>query len=461
MTLWGPEDDFGSVDPAFAAHTFSVGELTGALREALGVLFPDEVWVEGEIASLSTGRTRDGNGSRHVYFDLAEPTAPTEIHGMGTPPRAVLPVVLFDTNRRKVNDILKHHRAMKMTDGVRVRIRGRLDLYPPQARLQLRMSSIDPLFTIGVLQSDRERVLAMMEAEGLLGRNATLAIPAVPRRVGVATSAGSAAEADFLHELRTSGLAWEVVMVDTPMQGADAPTRVQAALVALEARGCDVIAVVRGGGARTDLAAFDHETIARTIARLGTPVFTGIGHEVDTSVADAVAAVACKTPTACAADIVSRAAAWTTRATVAADVMPAVTRRALERARSRDAMLSARLASAAGSGLTLAASRLAHGEERLGAAPRRVIASAVHQLDAANAMVRALDPQRTLERGYSITRTTGGAVVRTAHDAPPGTTVVTTTAEGEITSVVARVSPGTGASPADPPVPTEPADEAR
>ncbi|MEZ5260367.1 MAG: exodeoxyribonuclease VII large subunit [Acidimicrobiales bacterium] len=121
---------------------------------------------------------------------------------------------------------------------------------------------------------------------------------------------GSAAEQDVLHELQRSGFGFEVRTFHAQVQGNQAPETVVRALRAAERHRCDVVALVRGGGARTDLAAFDAELIARTVAELGVPVWTGIGHEVDRSVVDEVAHQAFKTPTACATALVERVAAF-------------------------------------------------------------------------------------------------------------------------------------------------------
>ena len=153
----------------------------------------------------------------------------------------------------------------------------------------------------------RAALLAKLAEEDLLRANADRPMPLVPLRVGLATSDGSAAEADFLDELRRSGFAFRVLRADTRVQGSDAPRSIASAIRMLATHRLDVLALVRGGGARTDLAAFDDEAVARAIAACPVPVVTGIGHEVDTSVADEVAHTAAKTPTACAQLLVARA----------------------------------------------------------------------------------------------------------------------------------------------------------
>ncbi|HKY64857.1 MAG TPA: exodeoxyribonuclease VII large subunit, partial [Acidimicrobiales bacterium] len=208
-TLW---DDAG--DP-----TWSVPELGEAIGLHLRTAFPDEVWVRGVIRNLNPGR-RGGT----VWFDLVEPAADGDL---SRPPVASLPVVLFDMARRRVNARLTDAGgAVRMTDGTEVRLRGRLTYYERGGRLQLTMSDIDPDFTLGRLAADRDRLLRLLEAEGLLGRQASLPRPLLPLRLGLVTSRGSAAEHDVLDELRRSGIGFSVLRADVRVQGAHAPRSV-------------------------------------------------------------------------------------------------------------------------------------------------------------------------------------------------------------------------------------------
>ncbi len=154
-----------------------------------------------------------------------------------------------------------------MTDGMQVRIRGRVEYYAPQGRVQLRMSGIDPSFTLALLLTERDRVLSLLAADGLVDRNRSVPLAPVPLRIGLATSDGSAAMADFVDELRASGFSWQVTTVHVPVQGRAADRLVARAIELLGATGVDAIALIRGGGSRLDLSTFDSELIGRAIAR--------------------------------------------------------------------------------------------------------------------------------------------------------------------------------------------------
>ncbi len=249
--------------------------------------------MRGEIRNLS--RPQSG----HVYFTLTDPDG-----------GASLGVMLSATKKGSVNATLtRAGGTVRMSDGTDVRIQGRLDWYAPRGELQLRMTAIDPSYTLGQLELARAELLGRLQAEGLLRANAAHALPLAPLRVGLITSEGSAAEADFLDELRRSGFAFHVLRVDSRVQGADAPRSIANAIRMLATHRLDVLALVRGGGARTDLASFDDEAVARAIAACPVPVLTGVGHEVDISVADEVAHTSAKTPTACAQLLVARVGA--------------------------------------------------------------------------------------------------------------------------------------------------------
>lgn len=451
--------------------TYTVAELSRVIGRAVARAFPDEVWVEGEIRDLS--RSRRG----HVYFTLVDAAMSLD----PDQPPAVLPVTLFAPDKAAVNRVLVRSGAMRMTDGVHVRIRGRVTHYAGRGSVQLRMSWIDTAYTIGKLAAERRALLRRLEAEHLLDRNARLGEPLVPLRVGLVTSIGSAAHADFVTELAHSGYAFRVVVADARTQGPDAAASLVRGLEVLASHDCDVVALVRGGGAQTDLAAFDAEVVARAIAAAPFPVFAGIGHEVDTTVADTVVARSLKTPTACAGALVESVAAFARRleflaeATAGAAVGGAdraavalgarsarlatatrlhlvrhsrtvagaaenVDRRApvaVGRAVARTLRAATRTAFAVRHGVAASERRLTEAIRRLGREPQRVLAAEARRLDGLASLPRAHEPARMLARGWTLTFV-GEKLVRTPGDVSAGDGLRTVTAGGDIRSVVER-----------------------
>jgi exodeoxyribonuclease VII large subunit len=465
--LFGDEE---VVDP-----TWSVADLSKAIGTVLEQAFPGEIWVRGEIRELPPpGDTR--RSRPHLYFDLIEPGPP------GQRPRAVLPVVLWNTDRRRVNADLRRSgvRVSAMDNGVDVRIRGRMRWWAPGGRPQLQMTGIDPDYTLGRLAADRAAVLAALAADDLLDRNAALPWPPVPRRIGLVTSFGSAAQADVRRVLETAGLAHLLVEADARTQGPAAIETIPGAIATVVAVGAELVLLVRGGGSKVELAAFDDEAIARAVATCPVPVVTGIGHEVDESVADRVAHAASATPTAAAVLVVAGVAAARDRTEALWAGIGAAARRAvaggdadlaargrqiaghaggaLRAAEAGHRGLSTRLRQRGPAGLARADARLdalatsvgrgarrdlgtasravAAASDRLARRPGPLLDRAGRDLAGVEARVRAVDPDRALARGWSITYRADGTLVRSIGDAAPGDDLVTHLADGRLRSRV-------------------------
>jgi exodeoxyribonuclease VII large subunit len=408
-----------------APRTFTVAELGQAVHAALAEAFPGEVWVRGEIRGLNRA------ASGHVYFDLVDPGE------LGRAVPAKVAVALFDSSRQVVNRILRRSGgAVRMTDGVEVRVRGAVEFHPPTGQLKLVMSLIDPAYTLGRLAADRDQLLRQLAQEGLLERNRRLPLPPAPLRVGLVTSAGSAAASDFLDELARSGFGFRVVAVDTRVQGPGAPEAVVAALAVACRRDVDLVALVRGGGARTELATFDGETVARAIAGSGVPVWTGIGHEIDTAVADHVAHRAWKTPTACAAALVEAVGAYLAGAEQRWAAIASLAAAAVARADSDVDAVARRLGRGTDGALRLAAARLDDVARRTRREADLVLRQATQHLDGRAALCDAFDPARALARGWSITRDGRGRLLRDPAGVSEGEQLVSTLAGGELRSTV-------------------------
>jgi exodeoxyribonuclease VII large subunit len=252
-----------------------------------------------------------------------------------------------------------------------------------------------------------------------------------------------------------------VHVAHVPVQGRGADKVIAQAIDALDRRRVDVIALVRGGGSRLDLATFDSELVARAISNATAPVFTGIGHEIDNSIADIVAHTSFKTPTACAAAIVARARAgidrledlWHTAVGRFDDTTARADQRLRDEARALARVVDARMDLAAHR-IDAAAGRItrtARGQiaaaaatvdsagELIGPRAHRALRQADRHLELCEATASGADPARLLRRGWSITRTGAGSVVRDARALAPGDRLVTTVLEGAIESEVIAV----------------------
>lgn len=407
-------------DTAPARTVYSVSELTAATRELLEHSFP-LLWVEGEISNLA--RPRSG----HWYFTLKDD-------------KAQVRCAMF-ANR---NRLLKQPPA----EGDQILVRARVSLYAVRGDFQLIVESLEGAGE-GALRRAFEQLRDRLAAEGLFDEAHKQALPDLPRRIGVITSATGASIRDVCSVLRRRYPLGRAIVHAVPVQGEAAPSAIVQALgVAAERAECDVLLLVRGGGSLEDLQAFNDEGVARAIRACPIPVVAGIGHEVDVTIADFAADVRAPTPSAAAElvcpDLDERlrhagrlhqrvAAAVIRRLTDAGRRLHAARRRLggahpqrqLERRMQRLDELELRVrrnadwqlerrcirlrAATAGLAARHPRQRLREDRRRLDRADERLLAAIHHQLNRAgeryrlaSAGLNAMSPLRTLARGYAI-----------------------------------------------------------
>jgi exodeoxyribonuclease VII large subunit len=271
---------------------FSLSAVARRIEDLLQPALARSFWLKAEISS---GRERRGA----FYCDLVETDASGEVV-------AQMRCTIWAQDLARIRASFRREGLdLQLDDGRSVGILVRVQ-YHPRHGLSLAGLDMDPSVALGELELRRRRILAALERDGLLGRNAQLPVPLLPNRIALITSRSSAAYRDFTQTLLESRFGFRIYLADAAMQGPDTEAAVLAALSACERLPVDLIALVRGGGSRTDLAWLDSEAVGRRIAACRIPVWTGIGHETDTGVLDAVAGQACKTPTAVAEALLAR-----------------------------------------------------------------------------------------------------------------------------------------------------------
>ena len=188
-------------------------------------------------------------------------------------------------------------------DGLSVRLKARVSVYAPGGKYSLIIEDIDPSFTLGQLEQSRQEIIKRLTKAGLIDKNRKeTQLPIVIQKIGLITKEGSQAYFDFLKKLESSHLSFSVSFYQATMQGRQVETDILNALnyFSHHQKEVEVIAIVRGGGAKSDLSWFDNQKIAEAIANFPKPVLTGIGHKTDTSIADLVAYFAAPTPSSLA-----------------------------------------------------------------------------------------------------------------------------------------------------------------
>ena len=390
------------VDFINGVPSFSVGQFTEVLNHVLKASFDEGVWVEGEIQGLR-------KPNPHAYFTLIE-----NVDGV----KAQLNINLFAGPLRNVQAKLRQQ-GIELKDGLKVRLFGRVEYYGPFGKLNLIATDVDTQFSAGDVAAKREELLRQLMEKGVDKINKRIPVPLVPLRLGIISSSQAAGWADAQQHLTESGIGFAITFCDVRVQGDAAVSQIVAALNSLSRRDdIDLVMLMRGGGSKGDLAAFDDEQIAMAISKCSHPVFTGIGHEIDTSIADIVAHSASKTPTACAQSVIAIVESFLSELSYSAGSLRSLTQTAVERARSR----------------------IAVSVERLRTRPRTALERQTQKLMMHAASVRLLDPVTTMARGWSITRDSSGNVVRSISDIKKGDSVVTALADGSITSTVEGVA---------------------
>jgi exodeoxyribonuclease VII large subunit len=256
---------------------WTVRDLIAAVRTQLEREYTD-VWVEGEISNFRA------HTSGHLYFTLKDGAAQIRL-------------VMFRSSARLLR--------FRPEDGMQVIARGRVTVYEERGELQISAEYLEPKGA-GALQIAFEQLKAKLQAEGLFEDSRKKAIPALPRRIGIVTSPQAAALRDILNILRRRHHTANLLIFPAQVQGMEAPIEVSAGIRHFnKTRSVDVIIVARGGGSVEDLAAFNHEGLARAVASSEIPVISAVGHESDFTIIDFVADLRAPTPSA-AAELVIR-----------------------------------------------------------------------------------------------------------------------------------------------------------
>lgn len=424
----------------------SIGQFYDEVRSALQGAFPGEVWIVGEIRDF---RERKG----HRYIELADEAAASGERGSG----AQLEVACWARDWPRVKAQLDEA-GVALEPGRVVRVRGRVSVWEGGSKIRFTLTEIDIESLLGGIAAARRRLLAALEQEGLLEANRRLALTAVPLRIGLVASPGSEGHRDFQGQLERSGYAFAVRLEATLVQGAEAPAQIAAALARLREYDIDLAVVVRGGGSRGDLAAFDSEPVARAIATAPFPVWTGIGHTGDRSVADEVAHLALITPTHCGEAIVARVTEFVDGIEARLGALTKVATAQIDAASHRIRSASTTLRRIARNELDWKANDIRAAKQKLArcvvlrvdrselelvtaskqlrSATRRLLAADAKEMTRRRQVLRAYDPALQLERGWSLTCDESGSLVRSVRDLSDGTRLTTRLSDGDATSVV-------------------------
>lgn len=248
-------------------------------------------WVKAEIAQI--------NHQRHVYMELVQ-----HVEGRRV---AVLRGIIWQPTMRGIREALGDELPHVLKEGAEVLLQASVQYHPVHG-LALHILAVDLSYSLGELERRKQAALAALRNEGLFDLNRSLPEPLVMQRIALVTSPGSAAYSDFMQHLAANeyGYRFHVKLFAAAVQGITAPLELRKALEAIDPQAFDAVVLIRGGGSKLDLEAFNDLDLCRALARMPVPVLTGIGHDVDVSVADLIAHGAHKTPTAVADHLVDK-----------------------------------------------------------------------------------------------------------------------------------------------------------
>jgi exodeoxyribonuclease VII large subunit len=390
-----------------------VAGLRGLLEQRVG-----RVWVAGEVSNVHAA------ASGHLYFTLKD---------AGAQIRAAM----FRTAARRL--------VFAPEEGLEVLVLAEPSIYDARGDLQLLVRHLEPRGR-GALQLAFEQLRARLEAEGLFAAERKRALPRFPRCVGLVTSAQGAAIHDVIEVATRRFPGIPILLAAARVQGEGAEEELAAALEALSrVDDVDVILLVRGGGSLEDLQPYNTERIARALCACRVPVVSGVGHEVDITIADLAADHRAPTPSAAAVLAVPERAAL--RALFERDerrLVRAMERR-LERARARTARAAGALrAHAPTERLRARRQRLDAVSLALERAARRVLERRAARLRAGAARLDALSPLAVLGRGYAIAHRKDGAIVRSAAQVAEGEELSIRLGAGSVDARVTGLHPSRG-----------------
>ena len=383
---------------------YSLIELCDQIDEVLSAELAESYWVRAEIASL----TERG----HCYMELVEKARNNSI-------AAKVRATCWSHVYHLLAAYFANETGQALSVGMQVLLQVEVSFHAVYG-LSLNVLGIDPTFTLGDMARQRQQTIQRLQEDGVMEMQKALEMPKLPRRIAVVSAADAAGYGDFCHQLESNngGFLFRTRLFPAIMQGEQSPMSIISALesIAANAEDYDVVVIVRGGGATTDLRNFDDYSLAFHCANFPLPIIAGIGHTRDVSIVDMVVHTSVKTPTA--------AAEWLINS--------------MQMQAEKIGDLYMRLQRAAQHAVSQQNNRLASLWQSLRFATQRRVQKQRLQLELWNKTIALHSPERIYQMGYSLT-TANGKIVKSIHDVKAGEELMTHTADGVIRSIVEGV----------------------
>ncbi|WP_455664564.1 exodeoxyribonuclease VII large subunit [Phocaeicola sp.] len=429
-------------------HPLSLYELNALVKRSITTCLPDTYWVQAELSDVRS------NYSGHCYLEFVqkEPRGNNLIaKARGT---------IWSNVYRLLKPYFEEETGQAFVSGIKVLVKVSVEFHELYG-YSLTVQDIDPTYTLGDMARRRREILKQLEEEGVLTLNKELELPLLSQRIAVISSATAAGYGDFCNQLEQNpyGFVFYPRLFPAIMQGERVEQSIISALDAINARrdNWDVVVIIRGGGATSDLSGFDTYELAANCAQFPIPIITGIGHERDDTVLDSVSHTRVKTPTAAAEFLINhlhdtaevledyassilqavstRMMREKTRLSRLVERIPMQTLMRLKDEHYRQERVVKQLETVLQSRLTKEKHHLQMMETQISIASQRRLVKENHRLQLLEQQLKAASPEHLLKRGYSITLKNGKAVTD-ASVLQPGDELTTRFAKGEIKSVV-------------------------
>ena len=424
-------------------------EFNCLVKDIVDNYMPGEYWVEAEIFNISVQRS-----SGHCYLELVQKDTATQKI------TAQAKANIWCNTYLKISGKFEQATGNRLAAGMKILFLAKASFHQVYG-YALNILDIDPTYTLGDRERRRKEILDRLTAEGIIDLNKTLQIPVVPQRIAVISSSTAAGYGDFCNQLNSNvyGFKFTVGLFQSPMQGDATEKGVISALDSIHSQlqDWDVVVIIRGGGATSDLDCFDSYPIAENIANFPLPVIVGIGHERDVTILDYVANKRVKTPTAAAELIIQQMLEALMELNSLGERLTNCVTFMLEKEKTRLRLIIQRLPSLYAVMKERQTAKLDNMMSRIGNGIRRDCTEKSHTLDNSSIRLRnalsALivqakyklklieehidnaDPKRILSKGYSLTLQNGHAVTR-ADMLKDGDVITTHFADGNVKSIV-------------------------
>ena len=381
-------------------------ELQNRLKQGIELLFPSRIWIKAEISAV---KARSGG---HCYMELSQ----SDSKGL----TAKASAIIWSSRYRFIAPYFESVTGSPLQEGMTVLVEVQVN-YSQLYGMSLIINDIDPEYSLGLKELERQRTIERLQREGLMGLQKELPMSALPYRLAVISAEDAAGYRDFMRHLHENpyGFSFETELYPALMQGADCPSSIIAALDSINDSQeiYDVVLILRGGGAKLDLACYDDYDLAAVIAQYPLPVITAIGHDQDYHVCDMVAHEYLKTPTALADFILeiyededARLSSFATRMKIAFT--------------GRMAAMDAALVNL-------------QGRIRNGAVMKLSLCES--KVELLRTRIESSDPRKILERGYALATDADGVVMKGVVNRAKGDKVSVVFADGTIDCIVENV----------------------